>query len=208
MLSVDYKYVCSVGKCVGSVRLRRYGELGMYTDEINERIRMQSKEESARKWNHTRWEREIKRRGKKKRNKGNSMLWRCFCGEAAYSWKSALNGTACCTQRFLSSFLSGFHVCCECKKTYRSRMALNRHVREECGRILYTCPFCHSIMPMKFNLLNHLKKEHGCVTKIWSDLISVRAGSFLANDFSLSSVLYLLTSTTHLQRVDAMFGKE
>nr|XP_031848643.1 transcriptional repressor CTCFL-like [Nomia melanderi] len=60
----------------------------------------------------------------------------------------------------------GFHVCCECKKTYRSRMALNRHVREECGRVLYTCPFCHSIMPMKFNLLNHLKKEHGCVAKI------------------------------------------
>ncbi|RLU15049.1 hypothetical protein DMN91_012936 [Ooceraea biroi] len=40
-------------------------------------------------------------------------------------------------------------------------MALNRHVREECGRILYTCPYCHNIMPMKFNLLNHLKKEHG-----------------------------------------------
>ncbi|EFN68030.1 hypothetical protein EAG_06742 [Camponotus floridanus] len=39
-------------------------------------------------------------------------------------------------------------------------MALNRHVREECGRILYTCPYCHNIMPMKFNLLNHLKKEH------------------------------------------------
>ncbi|EFN84270.1 hypothetical protein EAI_10058 [Harpegnathos saltator] len=52
------------------------------------------------------------------------------------------------------------------RKTYRSRMALNRHVREECGRNLYTCPFCHNIMPMKFNLLNHLKKEHGCVTKI------------------------------------------
>ncbi|XP_014482689.1 PREDICTED: zinc finger Y-chromosomal protein 2-like [Dinoponera quadriceps] len=65
-----------------------------------------------------------------------------------------------------SNELTGFHVCCECKKTYRSRMALNRHVREECGRILYTCPFCHNIMPMKFNLLNHLKKEHGCVTKI------------------------------------------
>lgn len=121
-----------------------------------------------------------KEKGKKR--KENSMLWRCFCGEAAYSW-TALNGTLCCTQRFLSSFLSGFHVCCECKKTYRSRMALNRHVREECGRILYTCPFCHSIMPMKFNLLNHLKKEHGCVTKIWSDLISERIGSFLANDF-------------------------
>ena len=68
---------------------------------------------------------------------------------------------------FLPSF-SGFHACCECKKTYRSRMALNRHVREECGRVLYTCPFCHSIMPMKFNLLNHLKKEHGCVAKIWT----------------------------------------
>ncbi|XP_031774373.1 transcription factor grauzone-like [Apis florea] len=64
------------------------------------------------------------------------------------------------------SVLKGFHACCECKKTYRSRMALNRHVREECGRVLYTCPFCHSIMPMKFNLLNHLKKEHGCVAKI------------------------------------------
>ncbi|KAG7205740.1 hypothetical protein KM043_007689 [Ampulex compressa] len=61
---------------------------------------------------------------------------------------------------------AGFHACCECKKTYRSRMALNRHVREECGRVLYTCPFCHSIMPMKFNLLNHLKKEHGCMAKI------------------------------------------
>lgn len=69
---------------------------------------------------------------------------------------------------FLPSF-SGFHACCECKKTYRSRMALNRHVREECGRVLYTCPFCHSIMPMKFNLLNHLKKEHGCVAKIWRE---------------------------------------
>ncbi|XP_024889519.1 transcription factor grauzone-like [Temnothorax curvispinosus] len=54
------------------------------------------------------------------------------------------------------------HTCCECQKTYKSRMALNRHVREECGRILYTCPYCRNIMPMKFNLLNHLKKEHGC----------------------------------------------
>ncbi|XP_032662887.1 zinc finger protein 37 homolog [Odontomachus brunneus] len=60
-----------------------------------------------------------------------------------------------------SNELTGFHTCCECRKTYRSRMALNRHVREECGRVLYTCPFCHNIMPMKFNLLNHLKKEHG-----------------------------------------------
>ncbi|XP_018058723.1 PREDICTED: zinc finger protein 425-like [Atta colombica] len=60
---------------------------------------------------------------------------------------------------FLSS-VSGFHTCCECQKTYKSRMALNRHVREECGRILYTCPYCRNIMPMKFNLLNHLKKEH------------------------------------------------
>ncbi|XP_076621687.1 zinc finger Y-chromosomal protein 1-like [Colletes latitarsis] len=57
--------------------------------------------------------------------------------------------------------MDGFHECCECKRMYRSRMALNRHVREECGRVLYTCPFCHSIMPMKFNLLKHLKKEHG-----------------------------------------------
>ncbi|XP_036145670.1 transcription factor grauzone-like [Monomorium pharaonis] len=58
--------------------------------------------------------------------------------------------------------MPGFHTCCECQKTYKSRMALNRHVREECGRILYTCPYCRNIMPMKFNLLNHLKKEHGC----------------------------------------------
>ncbi|KAH0952454.1 hypothetical protein HN011_012356 [Eciton burchellii] len=61
-----------------------------------------------------------------------------------------------------SNELPGFYTCCECKKIYKSRMALNRHVREECGRILYTCPYCHNIMPMKFNLLNHLKKEHGC----------------------------------------------
>nr|XP_012225951.1 PREDICTED: zinc finger protein Xfin-like [Linepithema humile] len=59
------------------------------------------------------------------------------------------------------SELLGLHKCGECKKVYRSRMALNRHVREECGRILYTCPYCHNVMPMKFNLLNHLKKEHG-----------------------------------------------
>ena len=65
MLSVDYKYVYGVGKCVGSdctiVKIRK---LGMYTDEINER--MKSKEESVRKWNHTRRERELKRREKRK----------------------------------------------------------------------------------------------------------------------------------------------
>lgn len=132
------------------------------------------------------------------------MLCWCFCGATAYSWKVALNET-CYTQRYLSSFLSGFHTCCECKKTYRSRMALNRHVREECGRVLYTCPFCHSIMPMKFNLVNHLKKEHGCVARIWSDLISERTGSSLENKHfffhTVSSFVYNDKATTNWTNV-------
>lgn len=124
--------------------------------------------------------RDIKRRKKRheeserarERERKDSMLCWCFCGATfAYSWKIVDRGEQqffILKDIFLPSF-SGFHACCECKKTYRSRMALNRHVREECGRVLYTCPFCHSIMPMKFNLLNHLKKEHGCVPKIWTN---------------------------------------
>lgn len=84
------------------------------------------------------------------------LLWR-----REHCWLSRLCIETVIQSGFLPS-VSGSHTCCECQKTYKSRMALNRHVREECGRILYTCPYCRNIMPMKFNLLNHLKKEHGC----------------------------------------------
>lgn len=90
---------------------------------------------------------------------------KCCCWYLFYKWEHCYSRDVCrgdYSKIPILPSVSGFHTCCECKKTYRSRMALNRHVREECGRILYTCPYCHNIMPMKFNLLNHLKKEHGC----------------------------------------------
>ncbi|KAG8034868.1 hypothetical protein G9C98_007944 [Cotesia typhae] len=56
--------------------------------------------------------------------------------------------------------MSSSYVCSECGTTFMSRVALNRHVRKQCGRLLYRCPLCQIIIPMKFNLINHLRAEH------------------------------------------------
>lgn len=51
--------------------------------------------------------------------------------------------------------------CPNCHRSYKHRITLNRHLREECGKsYAYTCPFCSFKAKRKDKIVSHLKMVH------------------------------------------------
>lgn len=53
------------------------------------------------------------------------------------------------------------HLCPNCHKSYKHRITLNRHLRQECGKTPgYTCPYCPIKSKRKENIAAHIRTVH------------------------------------------------
>ncbi|CAG5097819.1 Similar to gl: Protein glass (Drosophila melanogaster) [Cotesia congregata] len=50
--------------------------------------------------------------------------------------------------------------CANCTKTFKTSKSLQRHVREECGKNPFACPWCPNLFNLKCSLIRHMRLKH------------------------------------------------
>lgn len=69
------------------------------------------------------------------------------------------------TSRFAECWTPGGFECPTCKKVYRARRNLARHIDIECGKEpKFVCPFCNYKNHRKNEIMRHVKNKHNTVS--------------------------------------------
>ncbi|XP_076682773.1 longitudinals lacking protein, isoforms J/P/Q/S/Z [Andrena cerasifolii] len=56
------------------------------------------------------------------------------------------------------------YPCCKCTRSYTTKSTLNRHLREECGKMpQYFCRYCQKAFKQRSNFQRHVRRVHGCI---------------------------------------------
>ncbi|EFN84277.1 Zinc finger protein 554 [Harpegnathos saltator] len=56
------------------------------------------------------------------------------------------------------------YPCSKCNRSYTNKSTLNRHLREECGKMpQYMCRYCHKAFHQRSNFQRHVWTVHGYV---------------------------------------------
>lgn len=65
------------------------------------------------------------------------------------------------TNKFLFFILPGFYQCLQCRRTYRLKASLQRHLTYECGQEpKFRCHLCEYACHLRSNLKPHILRKH------------------------------------------------